>query len=148
MWIWAFELVERAWRLCRGVCEYALGQGQIGDLRLEEEGEEDARLIDTSDFDVAGREGDDNDSDDGEDDGEGREDEAIRVGRLLLRQFHHNTYHLHARLKGVRRGTGGRLTETELKELCGKSWRWSNVSDTAEGKWWIDIARTWGIALD
>lgn len=138
MWVWAFELIERAWQLCRGVCEYALGQGNVGDVRLDE-GEEDARLIDTDSIvDSAG---------DDEGNGEG-EDEAIRVGRLLVRQFHHNTYHLHSRLRSVRRGTGGPLTESELKELCGKGWRWSSVGGTVEGKWWINVARTWGIALD
>jgi hypothetical protein len=150
MWLWAFELLERAWRLCRGVCEYALGQGNVGDVRLEE-GEEDARLIDPHSYldSTSDTEGEDDDGEDEEDGpGAGREDEAIRVGRLLVRQFHHNTYHLHSRLKSVRRGTGGKLTEAELKELCGKSWRWSSVSDSAEGKWWIDLARMWGVSLE
>ena len=146
MWLWAFELLERAWRLCRGVCEYALGQGNVGDVRLEG-GEEDARLIDPhSVLDSTDGEADSEEDEDGV--GAGREDEAIRVGRLLVRQFHHNTYHLHSRLKSVRRGTGGKLTETELKELCGKSWRWSRLGDTAEGKWWIDLATIWGVSLE
>jgi hypothetical protein len=146
MWLWAFELIERAWKLCRGVCEYALGQGNVGDVRLGE-GEEDARLIgddrpDSDDSEDEDGDGDESDVDDGS------EDEAVRVGRLLLRQFHHNTYHLHKQLRKVRKGAGGALTEAELKELCGKTWRWRNVGDSVEGRWWCDLARTWGLVLE
>jgi hypothetical protein len=144
MWLWAFELIERAWKLCRGVCEYALGQGNVGEVRLED-GEEDARLIEDVDSPSSG-------SEDGEqsdvDAGDEREDEAIRVGRLLLRQFHHNTYHLHKQLRKVRKGAGGPLTEAELKELCGKSWRWRSVGDSVEGRWWSGLARTWGLVIE
>lgn len=139
MWIWAFEIFERAWKLCRGVCEYALGQGVQGEIALEQ-GEEDARLIDDPSLDPH-----DDEEERSEDEGE---DEAIRVGRLLLRQFHHNSYHLFSRLKAVRRGTGGALTDKELKELIGKSWRLGSIGGVAtEAKWWNDLARTWGIVI-
>jgi hypothetical protein len=40
-----FGLARAPFPLCKGVCEYALGQGNVGDIALSE-GEEDARLID------------------------------------------------------------------------------------------------------
>ena len=145
MWLWAFELIERAWKLCRGVCEYALGQGNIGEVRLGE-GEEDARLIGD------GLESDGDEDAEASDDAEAaedeREDEAVRVGRLLVRQFHHNTYHLHKQLRKTRERAGGPLNEAELKDLCGKSWRWRSVGDSAEGRWWSDLARTWDYVLE
>lgn len=124
--------------MCRGVCEYALGQGVQGEIALDH-GEEDARLIDDDSLNV----------DEEHEEDEEREDEAIRVGRLLLRQFHHNSYHLYNRLKAVRRGTGGPLTEKELKELIGKSWRLGSIGGVAtEAKWWNDLAKTWGVVID
>lgn len=143
LWVWAFEVLERAWNLCKGVCEYALGQGNVGDIALSE-GEEDARLID----DQAPGDSLIDDEDEDEREGSASEAEAVRVGRLLLRQFHHNTYHLHARLQAVRRGTGGPLTETEVRELVGRSWRLGRLLGSDEGRWWNSLATTWGIAMD
>jgi hypothetical protein len=41
------------------------------------------------------------------------------------------------------------LTEKELRELIGKSWRLGNIGGAAvEAKWWNDMARTWAIVLD
>ena len=141
----AFEMLERIWRLCVGVCDYAIGRGRgdgyghgHGPIRIdgvEGRGDEDARLLDSVDEDTLGEDGD--------------EDQAIRTGRLLLRQLQHDSFHLHARLKAVasKSGKGEMLTEAQCRELCGARWSvWGgSVGGTAEGKWWNDLARVWGL---
>lgn len=142
LWMLAFELLERVWRLCVGVCEYAIGRGRVGDIRIGEDegqvsGEEDARLL---------RDMEEPDGFDG-----GEEDEAVRKGRLILRQFQHNSYHLHARLREVTKGDlTGRLTEAQLRELCGTRWNMfgGKVGSTAEGRLWSHLARVWGMTSE
>ncbi|ORX36087.1 hypothetical protein BD324DRAFT_630100 [Kockovaella imperatae] len=162
LWLVAFELLEKVWRLCVGVCEFAVGRGSVGDIRLEA-GEENDPLFgeydesppeigtlanlgniaaEGSDYNDDGAEGDGLSTDVGE-------EESIRRGRLVLRQFHHQSYHFYRRLKQLRRGDGGDgLTEAELRELCGTS-RWTiwggDPGSTVEGKWWTALARRWGI---
>ncbi|WVQ97265.1 hypothetical protein IAU59_004376 [Kwoniella sp. CBS 9459] len=191
-WLLAFELLERAWKLCVGMCEFAVGRGRVGDfedgegqLRLDE-GEEDARLL--GDVDESDQ-GDLIDSQplanidthqdfvDGDDeleqDEDTEEDEAIRQGRLLLRQLHHNTYHLHHQLKAVlasrsrssssSSGSGSGsvnggsqtapLREAELKQLTGSSARWPFGSGLSGGRgsevaFWKDISRVWGLTFE
>jgi len=147
LWMMAFEMLERVWRLCVAVCEYAIGRGDVGSvggdraIRIDEdegEGGEDARLLGEVDEDVLIGE---------ERDGDG-EDEAVRRGRLILRQLQHNSYHLHGRLRGVAKGSvGERLTEAQMRELCGTRWSMlgGGVGDTAEGQWWNDLAGVWGL---
>ena len=97
----------------------------------QDEGEEDARLLgDVDEGDVYAEE----------------EDEAVRRGRLVARQFWHNTYHLHTRLSGVVAGSG-RLTENQLRVLCGARWTpfARAVGETDEGRWWGHLARRWGL---
>ena len=146
----AFELLERVWALCVGVCDYAIGRGRgngedygHGSIRIDgvddasgERGEEDARLLDHVDEDTLEE--------------VGEEDQAIRTGRLLLRQLQHDSFHLHARLRAViirSAGDGDMLTEAQLRELCGTRWSFfgGSVGGTAEGKWWNDLARVWGL---
>ncbi|WVF70901.1 hypothetical protein IAT40_005696 [Kwoniella sp. CBS 6097] len=156
-WLLAFEVLERAWKLCVGVCEFAVGKGRVGDgdeghLRLDE-GEEDARLL--------GEYGNDADEEDDED-----EDEAIRRGRLILRQLHHNTYHLHHQLKAVLTSRNSNsnsnsngsnvsqtapLREVEIKQLVGSSGRWSfGVGGSVGGEvaFWKDLSRVWGMTSE
>lgn len=141
-----------------GMCEYAIGRGGsvgddgVGQVRLDE-GEEDARLLggDDDDFDLDHEDGErgENDQEMGGDERENEEDHALRTGRLILRQFHHNSYHLHNRLTSVMKGNTLRegLTESELKELIGKKWTWGDVRGSQEGKFWSDLAMTWGLVL-
>lgn len=83
-WLFAFEVFERCWSLCVGVCEYATGRGRVGEIALKD-GEDDARLLGPEDLLIG-------------DDGEAvAEDEAVRRGRLILRQFWHQTYHSSSR---------------------------------------------------
>ncbi|WVW82422.1 hypothetical protein I302_104432 [Kwoniella bestiolae CBS 10118] len=148
-WLLAFELFERAWKLCMGVCEFAVGRGRVGEeghLRLDE-GEEDARLLDEEDEIISIPPGEENEID------EEPEDEAIRRGRLILRQLYHNTYHLHSRLKDIidarPRGEGSRaapLNQGEVKQLVGG--RWPLGGSGGEEQFWVDIARMWGMTVD
>ncbi len=139
LWMIAFELLERLWKLCVGVCEYAIGRGQVGEDRIDEdeeygEGEEDGRLLGDADEEVVNADED--------------EDESVRKGRLILRQFQHNSYHLHARLKTATKGMRGEtLTEAQLRELCGTKWSvfGGGLSQTAEGIWWNNLSRVWGL---
>ncbi|WWC99799.1 hypothetical protein V866_006707 [Kwoniella sp. B9012] len=147
-WLLAFELLERAWKLCMGVCDFAVGRGNVGEqghFRLDE-GEEDARLLDEDDeiiSDLGGEEEIDEDP----------EDEAIRRGKLILRQLHHNTYHLHSKLRKTMdarpRGETSRtaaLNQTEVRQLVGSKWPLGGSG--GEGQFWKDIARVWGMTVD
>ena len=151
LWMFALEVLERVWRVCVGVCDYARGRAGSGagaGWRLgsglglgrgdeEEEEDEGARLLRVTEED--GSEGD-------------AEEEAARRGRLVLGQLQHNSFHLHARLRAVTRTSGSadkgeRLTEPQLRELCGTRWSLFGAGDlaaTAEGRWWDDLARLWG----
>ena len=176
LWLVVFELYERMWKLCVGVCEYAVGRGKVGDVRLEgedgengEEGEE--RLLDDPlygeydeapdmlasglDFAEAGpsipprsREA----GGEGDEAGETQEahEEGIRRGILILRQLHHNSYHLFRRLRRIRKGAaGGQLKESELRTLCKSGWWGSkDLRTTAEGGFWTDLANSWGVTID
>lgn len=145
----AFELLERVWKLCVGVCEYAIGRGRVGDsggsIRIdgdigEGDGEEDARLLGEVDADDLVREDEEGD--------EGDEEQAVRRGRLILRQLQHKSYHLHRRLiAATKENKGETLTEAQLRELCGTRWSLfsGNLAGTVEGKWWNDLARVWGL---
>ncbi|WWC86366.1 uncharacterized protein L201_001242 [Kwoniella dendrophila CBS 6074] len=152
-WLMAFEILERAWMLCMGVCEFAVGRGNVGEqghLRLDE-GEEDARLLESSLDDendlITIPPGQEDEID------QELEDEAIRRGKLILRQLHHNTYHLHSRLQEVissrSPGTSSRsapLSQVEIKQLIGSKWPLSGSG--GEAQFWVDIARVWGMTMD
>ena len=143
----AFEVFEKVWNLCLGVCSFAIGPGvPRGEIRLER-GDEDASSLDLRtgllDEDDRDQQGED---EDGEDDD--LEEESIRIGRLLLRQFHHHSYHLYQQLRSVRRGTRGLLTEAEVSTLVGKSWTFRRILGTGQADWWNDLAVTWGVAID
>ena len=176
LWVYAFELLERMWQLCSGVCEYAIGKGNVGygPIALgpdelgqegsgEGEGEEDARMLGDVDDALIGsstlrsatqatgvgaKAGNEKlTGDEGEDEDE---EDLVRRGRLMLRQLQHNTYHLHARLKSVL-GDGERQTgisEPQLKMLVGSRWFGGKISETIEGSWWSDLARVWGMTRD
>ncbi|WVQ85234.1 hypothetical protein IAT38_007399 [Cryptococcus sp. DSM 104549] len=161
-WLLAFELLERVWRLCVGVCEFAVGKGSVGAtsstgsggdgyIRLEE-GEEDARLLGGDDEDelVSALENASTTPIDDEDSAS-QEDEAVRQGRLILRQLQHNTYHVHSSLREVlaKRPRGseaaGALTAPEVKVLAGSRWL---TGSGGEARFWVDVARVWGLTVD
>lgn len=179
-WLTFYDLVENVWSLCMGVCEYAIGRGRVGEssnggarergrgrgIYLDEaEGDEDARLLGDDEAENQNlRDGGEDEhlnlggNGDGEEeilgDGEeGDEDEALRQGRLILRQLYHNTYHLHRRLEEVRNGrTKGGLTEKELAVLVGSRWGlggWmGGRGGLEEGRFWVDVAGRWGMVHD
>jgi hypothetical protein len=127
--------VDRVWTICAGVCEYAVGRGRVGAGALslgpdegDEDGDENTQLL----LD-----------DEGEDGTElGEEDEAVRRGRLILRQLHHNTFHLHASLASLRvgDGAGGMLSLKQVREVTGK---WIVKED--EARFYSDLARRWKV---
>ncbi|WVR05979.1 hypothetical protein IAU60_003007 [Kwoniella sp. DSM 27419] len=145
-WLLAFEVISRVWQVCVGVCEFAVGKGRVGGeghVRLDE-GEEDARLLGADDQ-LSLNPPDDESADD-----ETVEDEAVRRGRLILRQLHHNTYHLHSQLMEVlsKRTNSPEtesvpLTRAELKRLVGS--KWSLRGSREEERFWSDLARVWGM---
>ncbi|WWD17777.1 hypothetical protein CI109_102218 [Kwoniella shandongensis] len=158
-WLLAFELIERAWKLCVGVCEFAVGRGG-GQVHLED-GEEDARLLDdTVDLDLDNGIITSLEEAEAEAEAEGEEeDEAVRRGRLILRQFQHNTFHLNHQLRSTinsrpRSRTNGQvtssasspLTNTELRYLVGSKW-FGGGGVGPEGRFWQDIARVWGVTV-
>lgn len=139
-WLLAFDVFSRAWNLCAGVCAYAVGTGAAGSGQGEialDEGEEDARLLPDGEDMLDDGLTEEEDGPDASKD----EDEAVRRGRLLLRQFHHNTYHLHARLRTVLgRTRPANLSRTHLRELC----RARIFSKADEAVFWRILAERWG----
>ena len=136
LWLLAFEIMERVWRLCVGVCEYAIGRGRVeGEIKLDD-GDEDAEpLLDTDAVPDAVD----------PDDTIPEEDEAIRRARLILRQLHHHSFHLYKRLSEVFQHRSARavdLSAAELKQLTGKSIGGAQASDR---RFWQSLARRWGM---
>ncbi|EJT49883.1 endopeptidase [Trichosporon asahii var. asahii CBS 2479] len=138
MWLVVFELLESMWHLCVGVCDFALGRGRVG-IQLEDS--EDARLL--RDADVHSLLDNYDDEDDiamsTEPDDGSIPDDTARRGRLILDQFHHNAYHLYARLISVSAGSW-ELTPAQLKELTG---RWTGGNE--EERQWLALARNWNV---
>jgi hypothetical protein len=157
MWLLMFEVLERLWSLCVGVCEFAVGRGSVGasgsgQIALED-GEEDAHLL-RADISDLPDDDDDNYDDDNDEHGDGLStrdpvgnnvpDESARRGRLILDQLHHNAHHLYARLITTAAG-GWELTDDNLRALMGASrlsWRGRNAADA---KFWLALARTWNV---
>ncbi|BEI85320.1 hypothetical protein CcaverHIS002_0507210 [Cutaneotrichosporon cavernicola] len=147
IWLIVFEMLERVWNLCVGVCEFAMGRGHVvGPIALPE-GEEDARrLLATDMSELSGD----------EDDEEAFDEQPIvapttipddtaRRGRLILDQLHHNAYHLYARLIGVAAG-GWELTDDNLRTLTGASRLnpWGGRG-SVEAQFWLRLARKWNV---
>jgi hypothetical protein len=130
-WMTIYDLLDRVWSICAGVCEYAVGRGRVGALALSED-DEDARLIPDLD-------------DDGDERSEGEEgeDEAVRRGRMITRQLHHNTFHLQERLKALRLERGEAPTLRQVRELTGK---W--IVKEEDARFWMDLARRWNGETD
>ncbi|ODN91998.1 hypothetical protein L198_05670 [Cryptococcus wingfieldii CBS 7118] len=149
-WLIIYQVLERAWNLCKGVCEFAVGQGALGGPIQLADGEEEARLLenDTEDdlLDLLS-EADEHEREVQVSHQE-PEAEPTRQGRLILRQLVHNSYHTHTRLSSVlsARPRGeqsiGQLTEQEVRELAG---RWAGKDDV---RFWRGIARGWSAVLD
>lgn len=171
-WLLAFDVFSKAWELCVGVCEYAVGRGSVGVIALREAEEDAALLGDDLQGLMEEYEGGDGDDGDGDDGGHGghdnhhhnhenqydryaqsgagaersirKEDEAVRRGRLILRQLHHQTFHLHARLVdvvGPRSIRKQELDEGEVRALLGGR----VFGGQGEGAFWRDVARVWGV---
>jgi hypothetical protein len=163
-WLLAFDVFSKAWELCVGVCEYAVGRGSVGVIALREAEEDAALLGDDLQGLMEEYEGDDGDSEGhdnlyhnhenqynrdtqggaGAERPKGKEDEAVRRGRLILRQLHHQTFHLHARLVdvvGPRSTRKQELDEGEVRALLGGR----VFGGQGEGAFWRDVARVWGV---
>lgn len=143
-WLLAFDVFSRAWNLCAGVCAYAVGSGVTGrptgeivlgaedDDRIDEDGEDTQLLPDDND-DEEDNAIADSDQRDG--------DEAVRRGRLLLRQFHHHSYHLYTQLRSVLgRRRPAELSRADLRELC----QARIFSKADEALFWSFLAEQWG----
>ena len=134
LWLLAFDLAERIWRLCVGVCEYAVGRGRVGSVHLAP-GDEDAEPLMGSIEDRDNVEGDIVDI----------EDEAARRGRLILKLLDHHSYHLSQRLRDVTSPSASlptTLSPGELKLLTGTLL--GAAGDSAETRFWQAVARRWG----
>ena len=127
-WITFYDLFDKVYSICAGVCEYAVGRGQVGislggDSHSRQglgEGEDEGLLQDAE----------------GNDEGDGEADEAKR-GQTILRQFYHHSYHLGALLDNVTT-PGEAITMGQVRELTGK---WRVTGD--EYKFWSDLAGHW-----
>ncbi|OXB34047.1 hypothetical protein LQV05_002067 [Cryptococcus neoformans] len=154
-WLVIYELLEKVWKVCVGVCEFAAGRGNIGmqggGVRLQD-GEEEEQLLDNAGeddlLDLLEEAGDEAATVQGESAPEPEEDEAVRQGRLILRQLFHHTYHLHSHLLSVLNGrprgerSMGQLSDLEVKTLSG---RWAGAQDAM---FWRGVARRWGSIVD
>lgn len=154
-WLVIYELLEKVWKVCVGVCEFAAGRGNIGmqggGVRLQD-GEEEEQLLDNAGeddlLDLLEEAGDEAATVQGDSAPEPEEDEAVRQGRLILRQLFHHTYHLHSHLLSVLNGrprgerSMGQLSDLEVKTLSG---RWAGAQDAM---FWRGVARRWGSIVD
>ena len=128
-WITFYDLFDKVYSICAGVCEYAVGRGQVGislpgDSHSRQglgEGEEEAELLQNDDVD----------------DGEGGEGNEAKRGQMILRQFYHHSYHLGALLDNITT-PGEAVTMGQVRELTGK---WRVTGD--ESKFWSDLAKRW-----
>ncbi|WVO24479.1 uncharacterized protein IAS62_005847 [Cryptococcus decagattii] len=157
-WLIIYELLEKVWKVCVGVCGFAVGRGDVGvqgggggGVRLPDDEEEEQLLENAGEgdlLDLLEEAGDEAGTVQGESAPEAEEDEAVRQGRLILRQLFHHTYHLHSHLLSVlnSRPRGersiGQLTDLEVKTLSG---RWAGAQDAA---FWRGVARRWGAIVD
>jgi hypothetical protein len=119
--------------MCAGVCEYAVGRGQVGSISLQGDsrqghGEEEDGLLQNQD--------EDEDEDDNEED-ERQGNEETKRGQMILRRFYHHSYHLRALLDTVHT-SGEVMTMGQVRELTGK---WRVTGD--EFKFWSDLAKRW-----
>lgn len=145
VWLIIFEMLERMWSLCVGVCEFALGRGRVGDIALGEDDDDARRLLTTDVAELAGTNGEYDDEEQSSDDDSSLPDGMARRGRLILDQLHHNAYHLYARLLAVAAGQW-ELSDADLRELTGTSRLspWGGRK-SAESQFWLALARTWNI---
>jgi hypothetical protein len=152
MWLVVFEMFERLWHLCVGLCEFTIGRGNVGAIALEDDEHAVLLRVEPADDD------DTTTVPDTEADGESDSDavggaradvdidltEAIRRGRLILDQLHHNAHHLYARLLTTAAGSW-ELSDDSLRTLTGSSrlsWGGRTASDS---RFWLALARTWNV---
>lgn len=138
-WITFYDLVDRVWSVCTGVCEYAIGKGRIGGISLPEEqhgGDEGVRLIDGN-----------CDGDEIQEDVDMDMGSQVGRGRMIIRQLYHNTHHLHQRLAQIqsdidlaeRNGNGSGVTKSHVRWL-GRQW----IVGIDDIRFWNDLARRLG----
>lgn len=144
MWLLMFEMLERIWHLCVGVCEFALGRGRVGGPINLEDGDEDAHLLNANLTDIANEDDDDDDEPLPDGTAVSIPDESARRGRLILDQLHHNAHHLYARLIGTAAGTW-ELSDSNLRTLSGSSRLTWGGRESADSKFWLALARTWNV---
>jgi len=120
--------------MCAGVCEYAVGRGQVG-ISLQGDGRQgDVRGLDGEDESLLQR---DDEVGNEEDEGHGAGNDEARRGQTILRRFYHHSYHLGALLDTVHT-SGEVMTMGQVRELTGK---WRVTGD--EFRFWSDLARRW-----
>lgn len=150
LWLLVFEVLERLWNLCVGVCEFAIGRGRVGAIALEEDEDTLQHLLSADGRPELDEVGDDDDN--AQDlpnlataDDEPIQDDTARRGRLILGQLRHNTHHLYARLLAVAAGKW-ELSDADLRELTGASRLspWSGRG-SVDSRFWLALARTWNV---
>jgi hypothetical protein len=136
-WITFYDLYNKVYTICAGVCEYAVGRGQVGSISLQGDslGQGDGRGLDEEEEDGLLQNQDEDDNDNEEDERKGNEE--TRRGQMILRRFYHHSYHLRALLDTVHT-SGEVMTMGQVRELTGK---WRVTGD--EYKFWSDLARRW-----
>lgn len=136
-WITFYNLYDKVYTICAGVCEYAVGRGQVGSISLQGDslGQGDGRGLDGEEDDGLLQNQDEDEDDNEEDMREGNEE--TRRGQMILRRFYHHSYHLHALLDTVHT-PGEVMTMGQVRGLTGK---WRVTGD--EFKFWSDLARRW-----
>ena len=140
-WITFYNLYDKVYSICAGVCEYAVGRGQAG-ISLGHDSHSrqgDGRGLDGEEADGL-LQNDNEDEDEDEDDNEEDEregNEETRRGQMILRRFYHHSYHLRALLDTVHT-SGEVMTMGQVRELTGK---WRVTGD--EFKFWSDLAKRW-----
>jgi hypothetical protein len=133
-WITFYDLFDRIYSMCAGVCEYAVGRGQVGISLGDDSRQGDGRGLDGEDESLLQREDEvGNEEDEGEEGG----NEESRRGQMILRRVYHHSYHLRALLDTVHT-SGEVMTMGQVRELTGK-WRVTGE----EYKFWSDLARRW-----
>jgi hypothetical protein len=134
-WITFYDLYNKVYTICAGVCEYAVGRGQVGSISLQGDsiGQGDGRGLDGEEEDGLLQNQDEDQNEEGEREG----NEESRRGQMILRQFYHHSYHLRALLDTVHT-PGQVMTMGQVRELTGK---WRVTGDVF--KFWSDLARRW-----
>jgi hypothetical protein len=134
-----YDLFDKVYTLCAGVCEYAVGRGQVngsGSISLRGN---------NGQFGLGLGDGEEDEDDllqhENEDENENDEREGeMKRGQMIIRQFYHHSFHLHALLEAVVDVPGQAISIGQLRQLTGK---W--FVNREDYKFWSELARRWQV---